>query len=270
VKRLIPLFLVFAVVLSACKIRVEQLTVVNADGSGEVSMIMGFDDEMMSLVSQSGDDPFADLESEIPEGFTVEQIEEEDFTGIRATRPFNSLDEIESVWQDVTEGEATPLTGEEFSITQEGDDFVFRAAFEDLDLGLGEEDTVEGFGFEGIDLDEIFDIRVSIRLPGEVAEGDHNADLVEPDGTLVWRISPTATQRTLEARSSNAGGSLVWLWGLLAAVVVAGGVALLLMMRRRPAPAGPVEAVGAVEMPEHPIEGPPEEPPPVDGDPFAP
>ncbi len=122
--RRFAIVLVALVLLSACKIRFEVETVIEEDGSGTISVAMGFDDDFREAIEsfsqgfegsfggdpfgEMGGDPFGetggdelvptdpleDLEASAPEGWSAERFREGDVEGVRISRAFEDLEEL--------------------------------------------------------------------------------------------------------------------------------------------------------------------------------
>lgn len=213
-------------VLSACEIRVEQLTELNEDGSGTVSASLAMDEEFRDLLAlgDSTQDPLAQIESQTPEGWQSDRFTEGGFQGVRISRGFADLDEFRTAASEMMD-DPTQGIFESYRISQEGRLFRFDARLGDLPAQLGDELPIRGQA-----LDELLQVRVMVRLPGRITE--HNADQIE-DGLLVWEVAVSEGSRNLSARSSTYGPG-VWLAAALVALVaVVVGAALFARSRRR-------------------------------------
>lgn len=239
-RRLI-LIAIIGLTLAACQMKMEQATIVNEDGSGTITAFMGFDEEMMSLVGQDGTDPFEDLESDIPEGFTAERVTEGKFQGVRISGDFTSLEDFKDKAASLTQ-DGEGLEGD-YSITREGDVFSFKADMQGFDMS----DLGDASQFEGVDLAALFDISVSVKLPGEVKT--HNADEVRSDGTLVWKLMAGGSPETFEATSElGGGGNTTMLLAIIGGVILLAAIAYLLT-RKKGAPALDTTGSGPLDPP---------------------
>jgi hypothetical protein len=261
-RRLIPI-LVLAVLLTGCKVKVDQGFELNSDGSGTASIVFGFDEELMELMGSfaPGDDPLDQITSDLPAGWDASDWSEGAFTGLEASTEFDNLAELHSLASMVFSGEDGLF--ETFLVQETGDGgFRFEAAMsgETLEEGL---QGVEGFDLGGSinDLSEaFFDAEIKVKFPGDIV--NHNADAQEGDGTLVWNVHLTDSGRVIRAESAPGGG--------LPLIPIAGAAALLLAIgvvtavRRR----GPSHSVivpdGETATPVAVPAG-----RPVDGDPFG-
>lgn len=278
-KRLAPL-LVILLALSACKVRIDLDTTIDADGSGSVAFAVGFDEEFRSAIEtfsqldpEASGDFFEDIEDDAPEGWSTERFSDGDIEGIRISRDFSDFDDLRAAFQeteafsesgdDLGSEAPVPTLGEEGTIEQESDIVTIDLPAPETapPAETGDDDF---FGdenpFEDLELEAV----IRFTLPGQIQ--DHNAH--ETDGnTLTWRFDqdsePTPIRATSDAsRSSGGGGSdfpIALVIGLV--VLAAAGVGLFLwnQNRQKPAPAGGPP----------PGEGPPPAggPPPAEGPP---
>ena len=237
-KRYFPILLLLALGLSACTIRFDVGVDVNEDESGTFSLFMGFDEEFQQLAEQGGGEDLNITEGleDVPEGWSVEELTQDGFEGVKIGVEFDSFEELEQrlgQLNDTTDtGVGTDfLSG--FGLTREGNEFRFKVDVSGLDeeltgaIGEGGGDDL----FSGIDptslFEDLFEIRFRLTLPGEI--GANNADLVEGN-TLVWNVGLADEGGTYEAVSTTGGGSTALLYGGIAiaavAVVVVGATAI--------------------------------------------
>lgn len=259
--RLVPL-LALAVILAGC-IRVDLAINVHNDGSGTLSMLAAVDEQLLSLVQQSGQsasNPFDQLTqdpSQLPPGAKVEPYSQDGFVGARLTFPFNAGDDVaktlEQTFADIAgsatsngSGAATPGAGAADGSAANNplagllggadgsgplQNFVLR---KESGGGWRFEATVPtqvpSSAATGIDpamLKSLFkdaSFTVRLTLPGHIVET--NAD--QRNGNeLTWNIDPTGGARALTALSAPGGGNAnpAAIAGLLAltAVLVGGG-----------------------------------------------
>jgi len=274
--------LIGLVLLSACKVRVELDTTINADESGSVSFAFGFDkkfrDALEGFASGFGEgdaggfNPLGDLESNAPEGWKVERYKDGEFEGVRISRDFDDLSDLAQALEetegfgesdDELGGSAAPTPGfESFQIERDGDLFTLDLGADGLDFS--QEAGENPFGGEDNPFGELeFEVIMRVTLPGKVLE--HNAD--SQDGsTLTWTFTQDSEPRAISAvsdASQGAGGGDSDFPVLPVVVVVAlllGGGAFLVLRNRSQAPA----AAGAVPGGDTPAPPPPGEaaPPP--------
>jgi len=240
--------LVGLLALAGCQVRTEVGVEVEGDGSGEVTVSVGLDDDAVSRVPNLAEELRTDdLEAT---GWTIEGPAEEadGFTWIRARKPFATPEQAGAVLEELAV-RGGPFQG--FAVTRErsfarteyrfagtvdfegglerfGDD-ALAAALDGEPLG---EDLAAVEARIGQAIDEAFTFRVAVRLPGDLASS--NAP-VEASNGAVWspRISE-AGPIELSARSEVVRTGTI---ALTAVAVVAGlaavAVALGFPWRRR-------------------------------------
>lgn len=209
-------FFGLALVLSACRIESNIILNINEDGSATVGAEIGFDEEMLDLVTQGGGDP-SDILGDLPDlgGDGVEPIQrvDGDMTYYGVT---TNIDDLSTYDFDGFEGEAFS----EFSYQFDSNSATLAATVDATGVGdLGGEDL-------GIDPAEItgdiFSARVLVAMPGTIAE--HNADEVMSDGTLVWNL-PLSGSKDVFATSTFGSSSFNWIWLLVGGVLLIGVIA---------------------------------------------
>lgn len=209
-------FFGLALVLSACRIESNIILNINEDGSATVGAEIGFDEEMLDLVTQGGGDP-NDILGDLPDlgGDGVEPIQrvDGDMTYYGVT---TNIDDLSTYDFDGFEGEAFS----EFSYQFDSNSATLAATVDATGVGdLGGEDL-------GIDPAEItgdiFSARVLVAMPGTIAE--HNADEVMSDGTLVWNL-PLSGSKDVFATSTFGSSSFNWIWLLVGGVLLIGVIA---------------------------------------------
>ena len=241
-KRYVPLFLLLMLVLSACTIRLDIGVDVNEDESGTFALFMGFDEEFQQLAEQSGGEDLNITEGleDVPEGWTVEEVTEDGFTGVRVSADFESFEELDTRIGELSESTDTGVSTDflqDFGLTHEGDEFRFSVDVSGVDdelagaLGESGGDDL----FSGLDtatlIEDLFQIRFKLTLPGEI--GENNADEIDGN-TLLWNVALSDEGGTYEAVSSTGGGSSALLLGAAAvAAVVIVGVGVTAVKRRK-------------------------------------
>lgn len=260
------LLTVCALVLTACEFRIHTDLVIEEDGSGVLSLEMSVDDQLAGLAESGmgmdmmdmgeieimgeGEGPIELIDDGwVPDGWTIEVVSD-DYQGIRASTEFDDLDGLEERLRDLAENGADipiPMTTgaggmlSGMSLEQEGDVLVFWLEIPEQSGALLE-------GMEGMEddpaldlsvLDEVFDIRLTLTLPGEIVAERTNADLITGQ-TLVWNLSMDDGGRVLEAQSQlpRSGASMIIVWAV-AALALAAAVYLVIDRRRRQAAAAP-------------------------------
>ena len=244
---LVALSLIAALVLTACEFRIHADLVIGEDETGTLSVELSMDQELAALAGGGFGGELAIGEDMVPSGWTAEVVSDGEHEGIRASTNFESLDQLRQRLDDLateTAATDTPLPGfiSEISPTREDDTFFFHLVIPD---------EVEGMIAEGLQqspipidigmLDEVFDIRLSLVLPGDLVA--NNADIVTGQ-YLVWNISLADSGRVLEAESQlpGEGSGMIIVWAaVVLALVIAGYIVVKLRGRRRAAAPDPAE-----------------------------
>lgn len=233
----------------ACKVRADIGVEVKDDGSGLVTVRVGLDQEAVEELPN-----FADavrVDDLTAKGWTVTgpAQETDTFTYVTATKPFANPDEANTIFAEVS-GETGPFR--DFTLARSRSfaktEFTFSGtvdfaggleSFSDSDLAAQLDGKPLGDDVAAIEqqigqkLDDAFEIRVSVRLPGDV---NSNAPSRAVNGA-VWqpRLSQPAAI-TLEASSTSTRWTTIV--GAGAAVLAALTLVVLLvvraMRRRRP------------------------------------
>ena len=172
-------------------IRYELGFVVNADGSGALSMLVAISDQFAAMTGTTTEEALG-----IPEGLPgaeISEYSEDGFTGIQMAIPFANLQQLGLlVGSSGSDALATDLELQPDG--QGGWSFATLLA-----------PTSDPSGTEGPPPPELLQGawgRVRVQLPGDVAE--HNADRIE-DGAFVWDIDFTSTEpRQLMASTTGA------------------------------------------------------------------
>jgi hypothetical protein len=218
------IFALAALVLAACRAESNIVIDIEEDGSATISAEIGFDEEMLDLLSQTGDDP-AEL-------FTEELLpESEGFESYSRAAGDMTYYGISGAVGDL-ENDALLILGQEFvsdfaafSYTTDGDVATLEASIVSADIGGGLGDLpIDPTDITG----DIFSANLIVSMPGTVIE--HNADEVRDDGSLVWNI-PLTGAIDVVAVSDVGSGSSAWIWwviiGVLAIGVIAGIAAVM-------------------------------------------
>lgn len=240
--------------LAACEMRIWMDVDMASAESGEVTITMGLDEEFREMIDAAGEgaDIFSDLETEaFEDGFTVEPFTDGEIEGVRITRSFSSIEELNEILNNSPS--VSPTGGDavvnEIRFTDNGDTILFEGSVPDAS---GE--------FEGIDpsqaMDLIqFDARVSVTFPGDVFE--HNGEL--SDRTVTWIFYDEdfeGIEMFAEARKAGGGISGVVIAAVLLVLVVIGAIVYRIVTSKKTDtvadPTIPEEPLPAVE----PTEGP--------------
>lgn len=233
-------FFALGLLLSACRIESNILLDISEDGSAIVGAEIGFDEEMLDLVSQGGGDP-SDILGELPDlgGEGVEPIErvEGDMTYYGAQ---TSIDDLSTYDFNGLQGE----TFSEFSYEFDDSSATLAARVESTGIGdLGGEDLpIDPSEITG----DIFSANVIVMMPGTVTE--HNADEVRSDGSLVWKLSFTGT-KDIFATATFGEPSSNWIWFVIGGVLLLGVIAAVaaVIASRKDAEKAVAEAAAAHE-----------------------
>ena len=230
--------LIAALLLAACEFRIHVDLGILEDETGVLSVEMSMDEQLAALAGGDFGGELAIGEDLVPEGWTAEIVSGEGYEGIRAHAAFESLDQLQDWLAGLAaETDASPLPAllSDLSPTREDETFRFRLVVPaEVDDLLGEGLEQSPVPLDVAMLDDVFDIRFALALPGEIVS--HNAD-VDTGQALVWNISLADAGRILEAESQipGSGSTMIVLWVLIGlAVVVAGYTAVRFLARRRP------------------------------------
>lgn len=237
-------FFGLALLLSACRIESNVILDINEDGSATVGAEVGLDEEMLDIVSQSGEDP-TELLSDLPSlgGEEVEPINrvEGDMTFFGFT----------TTVEDLSTYDFAGLQGETFSefIYEYDDSSATLTATVDAtgvgDLGGGGELPIDPTDITA----DLFSARVLVAMPGSVTE--HNADEVTGDGTLVWNL-PLSGSVDIFATSTFGNTAPTWFWFVVGGILIVGigaGIAAVMMSRKNSEKAV-AEAAASYQQPE--------------------
>ena len=245
-----------ALILTSCEFRVHTDLVIEEDESGVLSLELSVDDQLAELAESGmgmdmgeavgeGGEGIGELIGEewVPEGWTIESVSG-DYQGIRASIEFENFDQLRQRMAGLSgmEGVDVPMsTGmlsgialerdgsafgmlSDISLERDGSAFMFRLAIpeqpEDMFDGMTEDSPMP---IDPAMLEDIFDIRFTLTLPGEIVADRTNADLITGQ-TLVWNLS-LDDGRVLEAQSQlpGSGAGTIIVWAVAALVLVAAG-----------------------------------------------
>jgi hypothetical protein len=236
VRRLL-LLLVGAALLSSCRLELDVNVAVEEDGSGSVEIVVGVDADGVERI---GGDLGAVLEVDdlVEAGWVVDRPDEEadGYTRVRFRRSFADAEEAGEIFTDIAGDEGpfqdfavrrdTSFARSEWGFTGRVD---FRGGLEAFgDEGLAAELDGEPLGQSveeieaqlGEALSRIIQVRVSVRLPGDVTS---NATTKAGNGA-VWQVGFGDGAIDLEATGEETRTST------LVAVGVGAGCAVLLLL----------------------------------------
>ncbi len=242
-----PLLLAAALALltTACRAEVNFILDVADDGSGELIVEFGIDDELFEQLAAVNFD-IDDLSSNfLPEDRTIDERREGDMNFYATAEPFAGPDALL---------DQASLLEESGAVVRELDLEVDGAAGS-LDMLVDIPSLVEslaglgagGLGLFGDAAEDAFMSSIVVALPGDVKE--HNADEVLPDGRLRWNV-PLLEGGTVDVHvvteAAGSGSSLGLIVGIVALVIVLGGGIWLANRRRRAS----VSAIESMTPPE--------------------
>ncbi|MFW5999374.1 MAG: LppM family (lipo)protein [Halanaerobiales bacterium] len=195
---------------------------VNEDKSADVVHEMGFDNFIIEMMEE--DMGLEELEEEMSgEGYEVSSYEEQNVSGIRAKRSFDSMEQLNREDFDISlpseNGKEEEMNVGNIAFTEGFFRDQYRA---DLIFDMREDISEEEFGEMSETLGEQINFDFVLTLPVRVS--DHNADQVEDDGhTLRWDLKPgEKNQVTLSGAVWNMVNVVIFAG--LVVVVLAGGV----------------------------------------------
>lgn len=211
--------------VAGCK--VNALTTVKSDGSGEFRAEMGFTpDEVAQLgqMSSGGSQDICNTAEQsgqsLPPGTTFKQEQRGNETWCVAAAPFASIDELQKIYADMSGVTVQQLDIKDGKLTY------------DVSLDLSQE------GSSPVPVQATWQLTV----PGAI--GANNADKVD-GSTLIWNLTPGNTVE-LKAESGLGGLSLPfsvpgWLYAvaggcLCLVVLIVIAVIVIVLVRRRKAP----------------------------------
>ena len=227
-------------VTTACRAEANFLVDVAEDGSGDITVEFGLDEELLELVEGFGGGT-EELFGAVPEGQDVETRTDGDMTYFATTESFadpQGLIETTGILED---------SGAAFTQL----DLVVADGAATLDAVIetpNATEAIEGLGGSGLGgfeiADDFFTSALIVSLPGELDES--NADEVLADGRLKWDVPLLGGTVTVHAVTSSGGGELPWglILGVLGAIVVIGG-ALWLTRRNKKSSVAAVESTAA-------------------------
>ncbi len=244
---------VAVLVLAACELRVHTDLMIEEDGSGRLSIELSVDEELAMLAGGALGGEQAIDDEMTPAGWQAEVVTGGGYEGVRAWKDFETLEDLHQIV-------ALPaLVGDfpgadlfsfltDIAPDREDDTFTFQLVIPDDLAGLVQEEMqASPMPLDLAMLDEIFDIRLTVVLPGDLVISNANTEV---GNTLVWNISLGDGGRELHAVSELPGPdrSRFFVWGaIVLAVLVAAYMIFVLLRRRRqkaeePDPAGPTES----------------------------
>ncbi|HET9673117.1 MAG TPA: hypothetical protein VFQ40_09770 [Actinomycetota bacterium] len=232
--------------LAGC-VRVDMELEVSPENTVTGSAVLAVDDSLLELTGQSADELFRGIDTtttDLPDGASVEPYDEDGFVGQRIS--FSQVPLAEFSQGGLAD------TGEELSITREGDEFHVNGRLDmtSPEFGGGE---VPGQALESIEF------RIAITFPGPVRSATGEVD----GNTVTWtpRVGQRTEIRAVASAIPSGSPLLTILLIVLGALVAAGTVVLVVSRRARPAPA-PAAGSGFEALEAPPADAPAEDAPP--------
>lgn len=186
--------------LSGC-FTVEMSLSVDSDDTVSGTMTIAIDEEMASAIGELDpegmDDPI-DI-GDIPEGATVEPFNANGQIGQTVTFADVPLEEFSTMMSEDEDGS--------FTLTRDGDEYVFTGTFEMWSSGDLEGEGPGGMDTEGMEaamkeLLETASFTVSVSFPGEIVDTNGTVD----GTTVTWDLAATGTSE-IYARALADGSS---------------------------------------------------------------
>jgi hypothetical protein len=238
----IALFSAIALLLTGC-FAVEVESEFEEDGSGvhvyQATIERASLDEFGGMADETEfEDGFDDSEQTARQmGYDVERIDNDEYIGIRLSRPYEDSENVGRILNDLfTLGADEPISAFSGTFTQDGDTHTLDVTVNGSELfGEIEEDE----GISPAMLSAFVTMTYTVRMPGEIDEDRTNGRIL-PDGRVQWDL-PLSGSSNLVAVSETEGDGVSTL--LLLAVIgllflFIGGAALLalfLILRGRKA-----------------------------------
>ncbi|MFG6146928.1 LppM family (lipo)protein [Halobacillus sp. B23F22_1] len=227
-KRMILAMIMLALLLAGC-VKGDFAVKINKDGSGVNTITIGV--EEVTFAQFGGDEGMLDETNQDLEaqGYTIEELDEEGYIGITATKEFEDAGEMDFIPDTDTIDQA---------------DMDASAAEEDINFSVEEGFFTDTYRLEGsFDLEGAFDLGgveqmianqmdLTFTLDLPIQAKEHNAD--EEDGSvLAWDINPTGSNDIMvEADAPNVRNIIIV--GVAALAVI--GVVIFLVMRKKGKP----------------------------------
>jgi hypothetical protein len=226
-RRIIVVAALLALVTAACQIETNLTADIKADGSGTITVELGYDQEAASFIEQASgsQDPLAGQPiTNLPNA----QVRQEDRGNMHFYIVSSEVDNVATALNDLAQQEQGSAM-QNLQVTVAPDSITVTG-------NAGGQDALSGGG-EGIPVDQISQYvraNVKITLPGKILQ--NNAD--SRDGnTLTWALPLTGAGIDIQASSNpslaaGGGGFPLWAIIVIAAAVVLGGAALIAKGRR--------------------------------------
>lgn len=195
-KHLALLVLTLAVLLLAGCMQYQDDLVIFADGSGELSILMGVDMEMMEMFGEADEDePFfdePDEEFEEMDGVRVirqENFREENWEYTQVVYGFDSIEQLMAALTETDDDAAADLGL--ISWTQEADGtWMFSRVIIDMDMGFDDDEMdAESLGMMSMFFGDA-GFTYTVTFPNRVLETNANEEDIDyGTNTVTWRVS---------------------------------------------------------------------------------
>lgn len=184
-KSLLFILLLIAVVVMTGCVKVSYEVALNKDGSGTITIISAVEEQEgmdksegveISVGYPDTEDAavYADL------GFAVEEYNEDNYIGIKATKRFESLEEFQKLNEEMNrDAENETIVFDSISIHEENGKMIVQGK-----VITSEEEELNGM--EANFANNFIDVTISVKPEGEVI--NHNASKITSDGAYVWDI----------------------------------------------------------------------------------
>lgn len=187
---LVAMMIVSLIILTGC-VNVDMEVSVNADGSGEISYILGYNKEFLSSMGTSIDSLTQDnnleesMESAKKDGYTVEPYEDSQTYGFKASKHVDNVLSVATQTEIAGEGQV-PTDG---GVTYEKKLLKTLIAQDSkMDLSSVNAGNSMGAAMTNAMLSQMH-MTYRVKLPFRV--GESNATTVSEDGrTLEWTLKP--------------------------------------------------------------------------------
>lgn len=229
-------------VLTGC-MDINYEVALNKDGSADLTLIYGFEKEILEQYGTSSDEMSADMKEEAEkDGYTVENYSDDKLEGIKITKHFDKAEDV--VMSELFEGEMD-LTSEKknegIKIEKKGNKTVYSQN-DEIDLTSGGEESE-------FDYSSMVKFKYVVKLP--VKAGKNNATSVSKDGkTLTWELKFGEVNK-IEFESEGSSSSLKTILIVAGCVVVLAVIAVVVVKASKKG--------GNVDSAESPVEEPSED-----------
>lgn len=239
------LFSAVALLLTSC-FTVEVESDFAEDGSGvhvyQATIERAALDEFGEMADEAEFEDGFDESEEVARqmGYDVQRIDNDEYFGIRLSRPYEDSENVGRILNDLfTLGADQPVTAFSGTFTQDGNTHTLNVSVNGSEL-FGEIEEEEGIS--PAMLNAFITMTYTVRMPGEIDEDATNGRIL-PDGRVQWDLPLTGTQNFIAVSETEGDGigtlMLLGVIGLLFLFI--GGAALLalfLFLRsRKPQPA---------------------------------